>query len=171
MSKTFKIDGALYHTIERSTLANDFYVMQQLRRAGIADCTPRGGETANDYALRLLYSIIDAGAPFELLGGLLLPEGIPDEKWTVEQAETTAAVLRQVTDPADKAEIQKILIAVMTDFFCAGLRYLKPSPDASAQAPEKEASTSSVADFSQTSASGGTSSANSPITRSTDTSQ
>jgi hypothetical protein len=125
MTKTFKIDGQVYRMIECTTLANDFYVMKQIRATGIADCTPKQGESAEDYAVRLLYVIVENGAPFELLGALLLPEGI--EKWSIPQAETTAAVLQTVTNPEDKAEVQRILIAVLTDFFREGLRYLKPS--------------------------------------------
>ncbi len=127
----FKIDGHLYRLIERTTIANDFYIMKQLRSAGIADCIPQEGESANDYGMRLLYSVVENGAPLTLLGGLLLPEGIPDEKWSAEQAETTAALLGRATEPNDKAEIQRILIAVLTDFFREGLRYLKPLPFAS----------------------------------------
>jgi hypothetical protein len=139
MTKVIKIDGVLYRMVERSTLANDFYIMKQLRTTGIADCTPRTGESANEYALRLLYSVVENGAPFELLGGLLLPEGIPDEKWSQDQAEITAAMLGRLTDEKSKAEVQRVLIAILTDFFREGLRYLKPSPGVSTEAqPEQE---------------------------------
>jgi hypothetical protein len=128
MSQVFKIDGQIYRAVKRTTLANDFYVMKQLRATGISDCTPGQNESAENFALRLLYAVVESGAPFELLGGLLLPEGVADEKWTPDQAETTARVLSTVTDPEDKAEVQRILIAMLTDFFREGLRYLKPSP-------------------------------------------
>ena len=143
--------------VERSTLANDFYIMKQLRATGIADCTPREGESANDYALRLLYSVVENGAPFELLGGLLLPEGIPDEKWSPDQAEITAAMLGRLTDEESKAEVQRVLIALLTDFFREGLRYLKPSPDVSTQAqpePDEDADRRPALNSSRISASG-----------------
>lgn len=122
MAQVFKIDGALYRMVERSTLAQDFYVMRHLRAAGLANCTPNEGESAQDFALRLISMVVERGAPIELLAGLLLPEGVPDEKWTPETAASTAALLSIVTDPADKAEIQKVLVAIITDFFREGLR-------------------------------------------------
>lgn len=122
MAQVYKIDGALYRMVERSTLAQDFYVMRHLRAAGLANCTPNEGESAQDFALRLMSTVVERGAPIELLAGLLLPEGVPDEKWSPETAASTAALLSIVTDPADKAEIQKVLVAIITDFFREGLR-------------------------------------------------
>lgn len=139
MSRTCRIGETLYRMVERSTLANDFHVMKHLRAAGLADCSPGQGEAAEDYALRLLYTVVENGAPFELLGGLLLPEGIPDEQWTAELAAATAGALRRITDPADKAEVQKLLIGLLTDFFREGLRYLKPLPIASSAPAQAEA--------------------------------
>ncbi len=169
MPKVFKIDGQLYRMVERTTLANDFYVMKQIRASGLADCAPGEGESAEDFAVRLLYGVVASGAPFELLGGLLLPEGVSDDRWTPEQAETTAAMLGKVSNPEDKAVVQKILVSTITDFFREGLRYLKPSRSASkaqAQPGEKETGAApSGPDCSLTLESGATWCANWPITR------
>ena len=149
MAKVFKIDGQMWRAVEQTTLENDFFVMKQLRVSGIANCTPNPGESAQNYAVRLLYAIVENGVPFELLGGLLLPQGIPDEQWSTEHAETTAAVFRKLTAPEDKAEVQAILISLITDFFIAGLRYLAPSSIASAmetaQPNESETSAAPIA--------------------------
>jgi hypothetical protein len=131
MQNVIVIDGQRYRPITLTTLAHDFYLMKQVRATGILDCTPMQGESAEEFALRLLYAVVEHGAPFELLGALLLPEGIPDEKWSIDQAESTAAVLRQISDPEDKAAVQRILIAVITDFFREGLRSSILSPTAS----------------------------------------
>lgn len=140
MPTTYRIAGRLFRAVERSTLAHDFYVMKQIRRAGLDQCAPRPSESAQDYALRLLYAVVESGVPFELLGGLLVPEGVPDEQWSEEHAEATAAVLRQVTDAADKAEVQKLMIGLLTDFFREGLRFWNPSATASSPAqPQKTA--------------------------------
>lgn len=130
-----KIDGQLWRAIERTTLANDFYVMKQVRACGIANCTPNKDESAEDYAVRLLYAVVEGGVPFELLGGVLLPLGVPDEKWSVEQAETTAAIFRNLTAPEDKAEVQRILISLLTDFFREGLRFLSACSTVSTMVP------------------------------------
>jgi len=171
MAQVFKIDGVLYRMVERSTLAQDFYVMRHLRAAGLANCTPHDGESAQDFALRLIAQVVERGAPIELLAGMLLPEGVPDEKWTPETAASTAAQLSIITNPADKAEIQKVLVAIITDFFREGLRSsqhsrivlrrgkTQPRPDKANAAPHRT-------NISSTSASGAKWYARLPIIRS-----
>lgn len=157
MAKVVNIDGAPYRMIERTTIANDFYVMKHLRAAGVADCTPKQGETAEEFAVRLLYAVIESGVPFELLAGLLLPDEIPDSKWTQEQAAQTAALIRMATAPEDKASIQRVIIEMLTGFFQEGLRYLKPLPSAlrapAQPAPEEAAAKQTGRSASKTSAS------------------
>lgn len=139
----YKIDGQLFRTIERTTIENDFFVMKHLRAAGIGNCTPNAGESAEEFATRLLYGIVESGAPFELLGGLLLPSGMSDEEWCPAQAKTTAAILRQVNDPESKAQVQAVLVSVVAGFFQAGLRFLTPSLAASQTKPQPGSEASS----------------------------
>ena len=124
MPRTYKIDGMTYREIERTTIANDFYNMKQFRAAGLGDCLR--SETPEDFARGIVNAVIENGVPLTLLGGTLLPEGVPDEKWTPEQAEATAARLAVVSEPEDKKLIQQIIVAVVTSFFAAGLLSLKP---------------------------------------------
>ena len=132
------LGGLRYRAIKNTTLQNDYYVMQQLQRSGIANITPNQGENAEAYAMRLLGAIVENGIPLKLLGGLIIPEEIKDAEWTPAQADTTAALLAQLTDKADKNRVQALIIEVVTDFFKEGLRLLKPFPGAS-QAAEVEA--------------------------------
>ena len=132
MSKLFKINGRNYRVIECTTLENDLCIMKHMRESGLSDCTPNQGEDAQAFGMRLLYSIIESGITFELLGGLLMPEEMPDETWSPAQSKATAAALRKVTAPEDKEQIQKIIIELVSHFFVAGLRCSKPSPAASA---------------------------------------
>ena len=132
MSKLFQIDGRNYRVIERTTIANDFYVMKHMRESGLSDCTPKSGESPENFGMRLLYSVVESGISFELLGGLLLPEEIPDEMWSPAQSKSTGVILSKATAPEDKAQIQKVIIELVSHFFVAGLRYSKPSPAASA---------------------------------------
>ena len=141
MEKTGKAEviilgGLPYRAIKNTTLQNDYYVMQQLQRSGIANITPDQGETAEAYAMRLMAAIVENGIPLKLLGGLIIPEEISDSGWTPEQAETTASLLAQLTDKADKNRVQALIIEVVKDFFREGLRFLKPFPPAS---PAEEA--------------------------------
>ena len=126
MPGTYTIDGRVYREIDRSTIANDFYVMRQMRAAGL-DAMKQTGETVDGFADRILSAVIENGVPFALLGGLLLPEGVADEQWTSNHAEATAARLAGATSREDKALIQKLIIQAITGFFAAGLLSSKPS--------------------------------------------
>lgn len=128
MESKITIDGMNYHPIKTTTLQNDYFVMAQLNKSGIANITPNPGESSQDYAMRLVAALVANGVPLLLLGGLILPEGIPDKDWTPEQAETTAALLGQVTAQQDKDRVQALIISVVSDFFRQGLRYLNASP-------------------------------------------
>lgn len=138
MSRIYKIYGQKFRMIQKSTLENDYFIMQQLRRAGLENCTPNKDESAEDFGMRLLYSIVEDGVPFELLGGLLIPENVPDIEWTPGHARATADILRVVTDPEDKQQVQSILISLLTDFFAKGLPFLNPSQTVSQPDPEEQ---------------------------------
>src|SRR6266568_3512535 len=80
------------------------------------------GETAEQFAERLLFMVIDSGKVFQLLGCMLLPLGVPDEKWTPEEAERTADFLRVLRDPQDKSDVQSLVVSLLVGFFSEGLR-------------------------------------------------
>jgi len=123
MPDTYTINGVVYRQIEqsKSTLANDLYVMKQARSVGLY-CVQQAGETEEDFSSRLLSIVIDKGVTFELIGGLIIPEHVPDEQWTEALAEDTANRLRTVTAANDKNTVLKIIVMAVSDFFAAGLR-------------------------------------------------
>ena len=131
MPKTYTIDGMVYRSIEKTTMANDFYIMKLLRASGLSDLLRDENRTAEDFANNIITVAVDSGIPLALLGGTLLPEGIPDEKWTAELAAATTARLSAVSDAEDKATIQAAVVEVIAAFFAAGLLSLKLSPHAS----------------------------------------
>lgn len=137
----YVLGGQKYRAILVSTMEHDFYLMRQLRIAGLSDPTPRADETVEAYGVRLLYALVDHGAPFELLGALVIPEDVPDETWAPEMAQRTARILAGLTGEKDKAEVQRLLVTLLMDFFREGLRYLTAFRTASTQAqtqPEAE---------------------------------
>lgn len=116
------IGGAVWRMVKKSTIEHDFETMRTARAIGADEAGMLPGESAADYASRLLYLVIDSGKVFELLGCLLLPEHVPDEKWTREEAVRTADFLRVLVDPQDKAQIQDIVLDLLIGFFSEGLR-------------------------------------------------
>ena len=153
--QTYTIDGMIYRIIENTTMANDFYVMKQLRESGLADLL-QTDMTPENLATGIIAVAVDSGIPLALLGGIMLPEGIPDEQWTPEHAAATAARLAIITAPEDKAQIQNIIVGAVAAFFAAGLLSLKPFLHASEAEKESSGETrpNNVVNFSTTMATG-----------------
>jgi hypothetical protein len=126
----YTFEGLRYRAIKCTTLQNDYYVMRQLKLSGLHNITPNKSESAEDFAMRLMGAVIENGIPLQLLGGLIIPEEKKDKDWCPEMAEATAQWLGNLTDVKDKEKVQAIIIAVITDFFQQGLRFLNVSQNA-----------------------------------------
>jgi len=114
-----------------STIEHDFWLMARIRAARLDALTKAEDESAEEFVSRILHEVIDSGRAFELLGGMLIPENVPAEQWTPELAAETAAFIRTLTDPADKARLQSQLISLLIGFFENGLTSLTTSPKSS----------------------------------------
>ena len=86
-----------------------------------------------------LGEVISSGRIFPILGGLFLPEKISSLDWTPEVAEETAAFLKKVSDPEDKAQIQRQVISLLISFFQSGLASLTISRKSSGTGPQRSA--------------------------------
>ncbi len=122
MKHTLEIGGRKWREISRSTMENDVWLWKHIRDGGIDQVRLQPGEKPEDYAVRLLHEVIASGKVFLLLGGLLLPDGVPDEHWAPERGEETAAFMRKLQDQTDKDAIRHLLINLLTAFFEGGLR-------------------------------------------------
>lgn len=117
-----RIGGAVWRVVKNSTLEHDFCALRAARAVGVSETGLLPGETAEGFAERLLYLVIDGGQVFELLGCMLLPESVPDERWTPEEAARTATFLGALRDPEDKAAVQSLVASLLIGFFSDGLR-------------------------------------------------
>ena len=126
-----EIGGQKWRAVKRSTIEHDFWMMKHIHEAGLDAVRLRPGEKPDEFAVRLLHEIISSGKAFILLGGMLLPETIPDEHWTPERAEQTAAFLRGLSADEDKAAIKSSVIWLLTGFLETGLRSYVDSATAS----------------------------------------
>lgn len=126
-----EIGGQKWRAVKRSTIEHDFWLMKHIREAGLDAVRIQPGEKPEEFALRLLHEVIGSGKAFALLGGMLLPDGVPDEHWTPERAEQTAAFLRGLAADEDKAAVKSAIISLLTGFLEAGLRSYADSVTAS----------------------------------------
>jgi hypothetical protein len=119
-----KIGGRTFVQVTNSTIEHDFWLMAHIRGAGLDRIAIGENEPPEDFAVRLLNDVISSGRVFPILGGLFLPEKISSLDWTPEVAEETAAYLKKVSDPDDKALIQQQVISLLLSFFQSGLASL-----------------------------------------------
>lgn len=122
-----EIGGQKWRAVKRSTIEHDFWLMKHIREAGLDALRIQPGEKPEEFAVRLLHEVIGSGKAFTLLGGMLLPDGVPDEHWTPERAEQTAAFMRGLSSDEDKAALKGAIISLLTGFLEAGLRYAADS--------------------------------------------
>lgn len=122
-----ELGGRAYVPVKNSTIEHDFYLMGQIRAAGLDEVHVRPEESPEDFALRLLRDVINSGRVFLLLGGLLIPEGTASEDWTPELAEETARALKKLTAPDDKEKIREQVLSLLIGFFETGLACLTTS--------------------------------------------
>jgi hypothetical protein len=122
-----KIGGRMFVPVKNSTIEHDFWLMAHIRGAGLDRIAIEEGEPPEEFAVRLLGEVISSGRIFPILGGLFLPEKISSLDWTPEVAEETAAFLKKVSDPDDKALIQQQVVSLLISFFQSGLVSLRIS--------------------------------------------
>lgn len=130
-----QIGGQTWRAVKRSTIEHDFWLMKHIREAGLDGVRMRKDEKPEDFAVRLLHEVIDSGKAFTLLGGFLLPDGVPDEQWSPQQAERTAAFMRGLSGDEDKTTVRSAIISLLTGFFEAGLASSDNSATASVSQP------------------------------------
>lgn len=122
-----ELGGRTYVPVKNSTIEHDFWLMGQIRSAGLDEVHIKPDERPEDFALRLLRDVINSGHVFLLLGGLLIPEGTAFEDWTPELADETAGTLKKLTAPGDKEKVREQVLSLLIGFFETGLACLTTS--------------------------------------------
>ena len=134
--KTLTLGGRQFVALDEPTIERDFWLIRQLREAGLQEVRIGEDEDPDVFALRLLDSIIQSKTPFLLLGAFLLPKGTDSREWSPELAERTAAFIAKLTDPEDKQQVQTQLCSVLLGFFVSGLSSLVSSRGSSLPSQE-----------------------------------
>ena len=139
------IGGRAFVPVKNSTIEHDFWLMAHIRGAGLDRIAIEEGEAPDDFAVRFLGEVISSGRIFPILGGLFLPEKIASIDWTPEVAEETVALLKKVSDPEDKTQIQRQVISLLISFFQSGLVSLRISQRSLGTGPQSTSDSGSGA--------------------------
>ena len=125
-----KIGGRAFVLVRYGSISsiNEHYIMKWMRQTGLDRVIPlMDGETDEAYLVRLQSAITDTLEAHTLLAGYLLPLGKGEPDWTPQMAEQTAKFLRALTGADDKAQIHRLTLAMVFDFFREGLASLRDS--------------------------------------------
>jgi hypothetical protein len=121
MAQIIELGGKSYRAIEVSTVEHDFTVMQLLVETGLDKVSKAEGESADDFAIRVLRTVMASGKSFDLLGAFLIPADIPDLDWTPELGVVTRQFVSRIADPAEKLLVRNALVTMLLSFSEAGL--------------------------------------------------
>lgn len=105
---------------------NEHYVMKFMRETGLDSAVPKAtGESDDEYLLRLQGRLVDTLRLPELLAGYLLPLGKTEADWSLAMAADTAKFIGALSSAEDRAEVHRLGMSIVFDFFRAGLDSFK----------------------------------------------
>ncbi len=118
-----KLGGRLFSVVnfDAITVRNEHYVMREIAGSELDTVLPAPGEEDTAYMLRLHARVIASLRLPELLAGYLLPAGKLETDWTEAMAAETARLIAGLTTPEDRAEVHRLGLSVVMDFFRVGL--------------------------------------------------
>lgn len=143
-----RLGGRIFVTVNYAVISsiNEHYIFKLMRETGLDRVVPVGDDESDQaYLSRLHTALIDTLQTHELIAGYLLPMGKGESDWSLKLAAETARFLKALQSPDDKAEINRLAMAAIFDFFRQGLDSLNDSQRSF------ESVTASPSDASQTS--------------------
>lgn len=123
-----KLGDKSFDVVKASTIEWDVTLLSLLQGCGLSDVTMHQGETPEGLAHRVYRTLMSSGVVFEILGCALIDHGVDPFAWTPEIMRTTAAYIRRLHAPADKAAITSQIVSLVSSFFAQGLLSLSTSP-------------------------------------------
>lgn len=126
-----EIGGRKFQQIEDWTVEQDWWLMQRIRAAGldtIGVASERPDDIAEAIAEAIEAKLADSGLTVDLLGGLLVPEGMSPDAWTPAMAEETAAFLKRQRGREAREAVRNLAVWALVHFFANGLVSFKISP-------------------------------------------
>jgi hypothetical protein len=139
MGEKHVLGGRTFVSVTESTVEHDLYFHGLAGRAGLR-FEKSEHESAADFAARILEEVVQSGKTLELLGCLMVPEEVGAERWSPEEARTTATFIGQLRGEEDKARVRALILSLLMDFFRCGLASIWTSPRSSQSQPERNRS-------------------------------
>lgn len=129
MTKVIQVElgGRKLRQIVRSTVKHDLWLMDKIRRSGMREITMMVGESAEDFASRLLDTLIQSNSVTPLIAGCFMDEDMDDLKWSPESAMELAKFIDELDSEQDKSKVFEIVVSLVTSFLETGVVSLMTS--------------------------------------------
>lgn len=133
-SKAIELGGRRFRVMSVMTIRRNLSIQKHLRAAGLIDRLGAGeNETAEQWARRVLNRLVDSGQLCLMLAHHLIPEDLPDVKWTEQTAQETAAFVEELA-AGEGAGVYTLVVDLLVFFYAAGRHSAEPSGIASTEA-------------------------------------
>lgn len=145
--ENIRLGGREFRPVVDATIEHDYWLMGLIRRAGISP-NMKAGESPDAFATRITDETLTSGQAFSILSGFLMPAEKDVCDWTPDMAAETAAFLKRLRAPEDKATIKACTADLLSGFFASGLVALMTSLKSTSNEPgpsETESAASSGA--------------------------
>jgi hypothetical protein len=121
MTEKLLLGGRYWTAVGESNAEHDDWMTGALRRAGLIPLPGIGaGESHAEYGQRIYADLSAHGERFNVLAGVLLPEGMRSEDWSAELAAETIAHLKRLVGPEDHQKMRDQLLSFLIAFFSNG---------------------------------------------------
>ena len=119
-----EIGGRRFAHVTDWTVEQDWWLMQRIRKAGldqivVDDANPDA--IAESISQAAADKLADSGLALEILGGLLLPDGMDPSQWTPQLAAETTAHLGRQTGAEARHAVRAVASWAILSFFSNGL--------------------------------------------------
>ena len=145
MSERIVLGGRAYVTAQDITIGQEIRVRGLLSASGLDDLPMHEHESAEDYVRRLLDHLTGSPQVLELMGTLILPDGMKPGEWTPDVARETAAHISKLTSLEDRVHFQTMVSAAFLGFLESGLISLERSLTSSLVPPNHKEDPRAVA--------------------------
>ena len=130
----FELNGRKFAVIECGTVKHDYWLMKQIREAGIESVDFPADRDMVHMVDALIDRVLASGAAMVLLGGLIMPAEMKVTEWTPAIAAEMTAFLESLTATADKELVRGLVAQAMVGFFRSALVSLRTSRTSSLEA-------------------------------------
>ena len=125
-------EGAgVFRLMTASTIERDIVLTNALRSSGVEQAMVNALSAGREPDSEIFAAVTSSGKLFDILGALLIPDGMEQLEWTAKIGQETADKLRRLTADQAKQLVIHSIVALVKACFLKGLSSLATSQNSS----------------------------------------